>query len=145
MIFRHRYQVQASLERDAEFHSRAASMAAITPPPLRVRFYKVPEVLGEGDEMDFSLGFGPLAIRWLACIEDVSPAGFSDRQLHGPFAEWVHRHHFILRNERTTEVVDEINLRLRRHPIWWLIGAAMWIGLPVLFAFRGWKTRRMLE
>jgi hypothetical protein len=28
---------------------------------------------------------------------------------------------------------------------WGVIGLAMWLGLPFLFAFRAWKTRRLLE
>ena len=28
---------------------------------------------------------------------------------------------------------------------WGLVGVLMWIGMPALFAYRGWKTRRMLE
>ena len=34
---------------------------------------------------------------------------------------------------------------LKPHPVWGLVGLAMWLGLPLLFAFRGWKTRRLLE
>jgi ligand-binding SRPBCC domain-containing protein len=145
MNYHHRFQVRAPLARVSEFHSRAASMVAITPPPLSTRLHQSPEVLREGDEMDFSLGVGPLSIRWAARIEDVSPNGFTDRQLRGPFAAWVHQHRFNALDSHTTEVVDEITLQLRSHPFWWLVGMGMWLGLPVLFAYRGYKTRRMLE
>jgi len=145
MIYRHRFQVRSSLERVAEFHSRSASMAAITPPPIIIRVQHAPPVLGEGDEMNFTMWLGPFPLHWLARIEAVSPDGFTDRQLSGPFAEWVHRHTFVAVDEHTTEVVDEINLRLRSHPLWWLVGMGMWLGLPILFAYRGWKTRRTLQ
>ncbi len=95
--------------------------------------------------MDFSLGVGPISIRWVARIEKVSPNGFIDRQLRGPFAEWVHGHSFIALDNQTTEVVDEITLRPSSHPWWWLVGMGMWAGLPILFAFRASKTRRMLQ
>jgi ligand-binding SRPBCC domain-containing protein len=145
MKYRHHFEVTAPIAQVAEFHSHSASMAAITPPPLRVQFHHVPEVLAEGDEMDFSLGVGFLSIRWVARIEKVSPNGFTDRQLRGPFAEWVHRHSFNAIDDQSTEVVDEITLRPRRHPFWWLVGMGMWAGLPILFAFRAFKTRRMLQ
>jgi ligand-binding SRPBCC domain-containing protein len=145
MIYRHRFQVNAPLARVSEFHSQAASMPAITPPPLSVRLHHAPQILGEGDEMDFSLGVGPISIRWVARIEHVSSRGFSDRQVRGPFAEWVHRHSFNALDDQTTEVVDEITLRPRSHPFWWLVGMGMWAGLPILFAFRANKTRRMLQ
>ncbi len=145
MNYRHHFQVRASLDRVSDFHSRAASMPAITPPPLSVQLHYAPDVLREGDKMDFSLGVGPISIRWVARIEGVSPTGFTDRQVHGPFAEWVHRHSFNALNNQTTEVVDEITLRLRSHPWWWLVGMGMWAGLPILFAFRANKTRRLLQ
>ena len=95
--------------------------------------------------MDFTLWLGPLPLRWLARIENVSPNGFTDRQLRGPFAGWVHRHTFVSVDEQTTAVIDEITLCLRSHPLWWLVGIGMQNRFPVLFAYRGWKTRRMLE
>jgi hypothetical protein len=48
-------------------------------------------------------------------------------------------------DEGTTEVVDEVEAKLKRHPLWGPVGLAMWLGLPLLFAYRGWKTRRLLE
>ena len=95
--------------------------------------------------MDFTMWLGPLPVRWLARIEAVSPNGFSDRQLVGPFAEWVHRHSFIKVSEQATDVLDEIALNLRNHPLWWSIGLGMRMGMPFLFAYREWKTKRMLE
>jgi len=145
MKYHHRFQVRAPLARVSAFHSQASSMPAITPPPLSVHLHHAPKVLEEGNEMDFSLGVGPISIRWVALIEQVSPNGFTDRQLHGPFAEWVHRHSFNALDEWTTEVDDEIKLSPRSHPWWWLVGMGMWVGLPILFAYRASKTRRMLE
>jgi len=145
MRYHHCFRVKAPLASVAEFHSRSASMPAITPPPMVVRVQRAPTVLADGDEMDFTLWLGPLSIRWLAHIEDVSPTGFTDRQLRGPFAEWVHCHSFVTVDEHTTDVLDEITLRLRLHILWWPIGLGMRLGLPVLFAFRALKTKRLLE
>jgi ligand-binding SRPBCC domain-containing protein len=145
MIYHHRFRVQASPARVAEFHSRAASMPAITPPPIIVRLHHAPVVLANGDEMDFTMWLGPLPVRWLARIEAVSPAGFTDRQLDGPFTEWVHQHTFVAVDEHTTDVKDEVTLRLRPHPLWGPIGLGMHLGLPLLFAFRAWKTKRILQ
>ena len=145
MIYHHRFRVAAPLPGVAEFHSRAASMAAITPPPIVVRMHRTPAVLTEGSEMEFTMWLGVLPLRWWARIEDVSPAGFTDRQVRGPFAEWVHRHSFIAVDEQTTDVVDEITLRLQPHPVWGLIGLGMRLGLPILFAYRAMKTKRLLQ
>ena len=145
MRYVHRFQVNADLATVAEFHRQSSSMGAITPPPIIAVIQHAPTVLNEGDEMAFTLWMGPLPIRWLARIEQVSPTGFVDRQLAGPFAKWVHRHTFVPLAEGRTEILDEIQAELAPH--WWhrLLGMSMWLGMPVLFAYRGWKTQRLLQ
>ena len=145
MKYQHRFRVNAPIERVADFHSRASSMAAITPPPFVVRMRNTPAVLKDGDQMDFTMWIGPLPVRWVAQIENVSPAGFKDRQISGPFAHWVHRHTFTALDAHTTTVTDEIELRLRPHLLWGPVGLGMRLGLPLLFAYRAWKTRRLLR
>lgn len=145
MRYTHRFRVRAPLTAVAEFHSRSASMGAITPPPMLVRVHVAPERLGEGDEMTFTLWAGPIPLRWTARISDVSPAGFTDRQVRGPFAAWTHRHAFVRVGDQITEVVDEMQAEIKRHPFWGPVGLLMWAGMPILFAYRGWKTRRLLE
>jgi ligand-binding SRPBCC domain-containing protein len=120
-------------------------MPAITPPPMIVRVHRAPERLGSGDEMDFTLWAGPIPLRWVARIDQASQTGFTDRQLRGPFAGWVHRHNFARVSDSETDVVDDVEVELSRRPLRRAVGAAMWLGLPLLFAYRGWKTRRLLE
>lgn len=145
MKFTHRFTVKAPLARVAEFHRASASMAAITPPPIRVRIHAAPEFLAANDVMDFTLWAGPIPIRWVAQIEASGTSGFTDRQLRGPFACWVHHHRFSAVNDTTTEVIDEIEARIQRHPLWAVVGSLMWLGMPVLFALRGRRTQRLLE
>jgi ligand-binding SRPBCC domain-containing protein len=144
MQYRHRFQVRAPLAEVADFHARPSSMAAITPPPIFVRMQQAPAALKTGECMVFTLWAGPLPIQWVARIENVSGTGFTDRQVSGPFASWAHRHTFRLAGG-TTEVRDEVQATLRRHVLWAPVGLAMWLGLPLLFRYRAWKTRRLLE
>jgi len=120
-------------------------MAAITPPPIIARIHAAPETLASGDRMDFTLWAGPIPIRWLACIEDASARGFTDRQLSGPFETWVHRHEFIPVDADTTDVIDRVEAAHKKHPWWGLVSRLMWAGMPMLFAYRAKKTRRLLE
>jgi ligand-binding SRPBCC domain-containing protein len=145
MKYRHIFRVKAPLAAVAEFHSRSASMPAITPPPMIVRVHDAPARLTSGDEMDFTLWAGPVPLRWVAGIEDASETGFTDRQVRGPFAHWVHRHSFERVTDDITDVNDQVEAELKRHLLWGAAGLLMWIGMPVLFAFRGWKTKRILE
>jgi ligand-binding SRPBCC domain-containing protein len=145
MKFRHAFQVQASVGQVVAFHTAAANMKAITPPVIPMRLHQTPRVLSEGDEMSFTLWLGPIPVRWVAEFEDVSASGFVDRQRQGPFRSWQHRHSFVEIAPDVTEVVDEVEAVLRPHLLWGPAGLAMWLGLPLLFAFRGWKTRCLLE
>lgn len=145
MIYRHRFEVNASRPTVAAFHRQSASMGAITPPPVIVKVHSAPELLADGDEMDFTLWLGPLPIRWHARIEAVSEAGFIDRQLRGPFRKWEHHHRFEQVDETTTAVIDEVTAELSSNLFWKVVGASMWLSLPMLFAFRGWKTRQLLR
>ncbi|HQF62737.1 MAG TPA: hypothetical protein PLT26_09570, partial [Anaerolineaceae bacterium] len=66
MNYEHRFRVQAALSRVRNFHSRAESMAAITPPPVFVKMKSTPATLNENDIMDFTMWMGPLPIHlWL--------------------------------------------------------------------------------
>jgi ligand-binding SRPBCC domain-containing protein len=145
MKYRRAFRVRAPLEAVRAFHDRASSLEAITPPPLRVRLHAAPPELREGARLDFSLALGPLAVRWLAGIEAVSARGFTDRLLAGPFRGWTHRHRFTPLDASATLVEDEIEIQLKLHPVWGPAGMLMYLSLPALFAYRSWRTRRLLE
>jgi ligand-binding SRPBCC domain-containing protein len=144
MKLRHTFRVRAPLQGVVDFHTQASSLKAITPPVIPMQLHRVPQRMGEGDEMEFTMWMGPLPVRWVARVEDLSSGGFLDRQVRGPFDQWVHRHSFLEVDRETTEVGDQIQARLRRHLLWGPVGLGMWLGLPLLFAYRGWKTRRLL-
>ena len=145
MIYTHHFQVRASLATVAAFHRRSASLAAITPPPILIQMHRAPHLLQAGDSMDFTMWLGPLPVRWLSRIKHAEPTGFIDVQERGPFAMWVHRHIFVEEGEELTGVVDEVFVSLHEtNRLWQLIGIAMWLGLPFLFTYRTWQTRRLL-
>lgn len=145
MKYRHAFRVDAAPDEVAAFHVQALSLQAITPPLMPMRLHRAPDQMVDGAEMEFTLWLGPIPVRWHARVEDVSPAGFVDRQVSGPFAQWVHRHTFLAMDGGATQVVDQVEARVRRHLLWGPVGLAMWLGLPLLFAYRGWRTRRLLE
>ena len=145
MKYEHRFEVRAPLSIVAAFHREAHSLALITPPPIVVRINAAPDELRQDSDVDFTMWFGPFPVRWMAGIEDLHDGGFVDRQIAGPFASWSHRHEFVSLDERRTEVVDRVDARLRPHLLWGPVGLGMWISLPLLFAFRQWNTKRLLE
>ena len=145
MNYQHSFTVNATLQDVRNFHARSASMGAITPPPVIVQVHAAPQQLEEGDVMDFTLWLGPLPIHWVARIEETTPVSFVDRQLKGPFAAWEHLHTYVAQPDGSTIVDDRVTARFSKHPFWFFVGLGMWVTLPMLFAFRGWKTRRILE
>jgi ligand-binding SRPBCC domain-containing protein len=144
MRYQHRFSVDAPLAAVATFHSQSASMGAITPPPIIVRVHAAPAILHEGDQMDFTMWLGPLPVRWMAQIEQVTPVSFVDRQISGPFASWEHLHTFQPVDEHTTLVIDQVTATFHKQWFWKVVGMSMWVGLPILFAYRAWKTRALL-
>ncbi len=145
MKYVHRFQVPAPLAQVAAFHRDPSSMGAITPPPVVVRVHEAPCQLADATEMAFTLWMGPLPIRWRARIDQVSPTGFRDSQLSGPYASWVHRHTFTALGAHCTEILDEVDASLPADVGRRLLALALWINMPLLFAYRAWKTRRILR
>lgn len=149
MKYNHRFKIAADLGADLDtvraFHQRAASMAAITPLPVVVVMHESPTLLREGDEMEFTLWLGPIPLRWRARIENVTPTSFDDRQLIGPFKAWRHRHAFVQASENQVEVLDEITAHLSDNWLKKLLGMGMWLSMPLLFTYRGWKTQQLLK
>jgi len=145
MIFSNSFIVEAPIGQVTGFHSRSASMAAITPPPIIVRMHEAPETLNSGDEMSFTLWVGPLPIHWKALITNVSKTGCIDLQVEGPFEKWEHHHSFTSVSPSKTVVKDEIHVRLSRQPSKMMVGLGMTLGLPFLLKYRAWKTRRLLN
>ena len=134
--FQHRFTVKSSQAVVADFHRDSRALRQLTPPPIWVQFHAV-EPLGEGSVADFTMWLGPLPIRWTAVHSQVTSHGFIDTQKRGPFRAWQHRHRFRELGDGRTEVVDEIEAEPGN-----LVSRLMWLTLPFLFAYRGWRTRR---
>lgn len=137
--YKHQFIVNAPLMVVADFHQDSRALRQLSPPPIWVQFHEV-EPLGEGSVADFTMWLGPLPIRWTAVHTQVTPHGFSDTQKRGPFKSWTHRHRFQELDNGRTEVIDEIEAEPGS-----LLSHFMWLNLPVLFAYRGWRTRWTLR
>jgi ligand-binding SRPBCC domain-containing protein len=101
--------------------------------------------LTEGD-IEFSLWFGPIPIRWIARHEPgPTPHSFADSQIKGPLAYWRHEHIFN-EVEGGVELTDRVTLA---HKSGWpgLVTRLAFDGPPlrILFAYRHWRTRRALQ
>ena len=99
----------------------------------------------ENSRTNFTIWLGLIPLRWEAVHTNVSQQGFTDTQVKGPFQYWVHRHIFTVISRDSTEVIDEVSAVYAQGLFWGLITRLMWLGMPVLFAYRGWRTRKSIE
>lgn len=144
-VYQRSFIVAASLEKVAAFHSDSRVLKRLSPPPIVVHIHRT-EPLTEGSQTEFTLWLGPLPVRWLAVHRQVEPlAGFVDEQARGPFRRWVHRHEFQARGQTETEVTDGVESEFGDAGLDWLVSRMIWLGVPLLFAYRAWRTRRALE
>jgi ligand-binding SRPBCC domain-containing protein len=124
------------------FHAAPGAFARLTPPPIFVQVHRNDiRDLVDGD-VEFTLWFGPLPVRWHARhAPGPNATSFVDYQESGPMAYWYHEH--II-----TDVPGGVELRDRlriAHPpgLAGVLTRLMFDGLPlrVLFVYRHLRTR----
>jgi ligand-binding SRPBCC domain-containing protein len=145
MEYKSHFTVDAPLESIWDFHRSSASLRAITPPVVPMTSVEAPDPLTDGSQMAFTLWIGPIPVRWEARIEDSTANGFIDRQISGPFSAWTHKHIFTSMEANRTRVDDQVSYEFRTNLFWRLIGGAMALGLPMLFRYRAFRTKQLIE
>ncbi len=144
-IFNHTFDVRASLADVAEFHHSPQALKRLTPPLVPLSLQRA-EPLAEGSIAEFTLWLGPLPVRWRAEHSQVNFLhGFTDRQVQGPFDYWQHRHTFIEIEPELIRVQDFIEYKYGSDLLYGLVSRLMAAGLPGMFAYRAWQTKRQLE
>ena len=109
--------VSAGIEETFSFFANAANLEAITPPFLDFSIVSPPPiVMHEGTLVEYRLGLFGIPIGWLTRIEEWVPErSFTDVQLRGPYALWVHRHRFTPQSGGTL-IADRVEYRLPAAP-----------------------------
>jgi len=79
-----------------EFFADASNLEAITPPWLHFQtITPMPVVMEQGVTMEHRLRLHRIPLSWVTEITDwMPPFQFADSQKSGPFADWIHTHHF---------------------------------------------------
>lgn len=85
--------IPTTLDRMIAFHSDPDALARLTPPPIIVRLHRDDRSSLTEGELEFTLWFGPIPVRWIARHEPgPTPVSFADRQVRGPLRAWRHEH-----------------------------------------------------
>ncbi len=111
-------RVRADLEETFAFFSDAANLEGITPPFLGFSILTpLPIVMREGALIEYRLKLMGVPLGWLTRIESWVPnVSFTDVQLRGPYARWVHTHRFE-RVSGGTVVRDRVEYSLPSSPL----------------------------
>ncbi len=145
-IFERSFIVKATLREVAAFHDDPVSLAAITPPPVRVTIQRFDKPVRAGSRVVFRLSVGPFGVTWNGTIaEYVDQHYFRDVQDSGPFGAWSHTHTFTAAADGT-RVTD----RVVYEPPLGFIGKLLdpflvRPSLAYMFHYRAKKTRDSLE
>ena len=143
--FSKRSYIKTSLAAIKCFHEDPRVLARLTPPPILMQLRRDDRLSLTEGEIEFTLWFGPIPIRWLARHEAGPTAdSFADIQVRGPLAYWRHEHIFK-EIDSGVELTDRITLAHKHGPLGLLTRVAFdGIALRILFLFRHWRTRRAL-
>ncbi|HSH03415.1 MAG TPA: cyclase [Anaerolineae bacterium] len=114
--FDYKFTVNAPLSAVANFHSDTRVLKRLTPPPLYMQIHQF-DPLQEGAQAHFTMWVGPIPLKWHAHHHDFDPLhGFTDTQVDGPMAKWVHTHRFDAINHNQTVVHEHIEFEHPRGP-----------------------------
>jgi ligand-binding SRPBCC domain-containing protein len=130
------------------FHQRPEALTTITPPWERVTIVGAIPPIEPGRQVTLRTMIGPIPVTCVAEYTNEFELGrlFTDRQVSGPFASWLHHHWFLDDGAGGTILRDEVDYvppfkALGR----WLGGAIIRRKLDRMFTYRHEVTRRLIE
>ena len=111
--FYHTFTVNAGIDRVWEFYTDIGHLEVITPPEMQLKMVRstTGHKLAEGTEV-WLTGVPVTRSNWHSKITSLKPYVYVDEMLSGRFKVWKHMHAFRKIDEKTTEVIDEIDFEL---------------------------------
>lgn len=107
------FTVNADINRVWEFYTDIGHLEVITPPEIQLKMVRstTGRKLAEGTEV-WLTGVPVTRSNWHSKITSLKPYVYVDEMLSGSFKVWKHVHAFRKIDEKTTEVIDEIDFEL---------------------------------
>jgi ligand-binding SRPBCC domain-containing protein len=130
-----------------EFFADVANLQRITPPGLNFSILTpLPISMGVGAIIDFKLSLLGVSFDWKTEISAWEPPQmFIDRQIKGPYAEWIHRHTFRTTGEGKTVMEDDVTYSLPAMPLGELAYPLVSRQLGIIFTYRQETILKILE
>lgn len=134
------------LERVFDFFADAGNLEAITPPELRFEILTPRPIAMHADtRIEYRLHLYGVPFRWRTRISVWQPGRrFVDEQESGPFALWIHEHHFEALAPNRTRIRDEVRYALPLEPFGRLAHPLVRAKLDHIFAYREARVRALL-
>ena len=143
--FRHSFTVDAEIARVWDLYTNIGHLEVISPPDLQLRLVKsTHKVLVEGSEV-WLAGKLLTHTRWHSRITYLRPYEYVDEMLTGRFKVWKHAHKFKSLEDKTTEVIDEIDFELPCGLLGRCFEGYVLQRLERAFAYRKQATQRAME
>ncbi|MGQ0540636.1 MAG: SRPBCC family protein [Blastocatellia bacterium] len=101
-----------------DFFADAGNLERITPPELNFHIITPQPIdIKQGALIDYKLKLRGFPVTWRTEISVWNPPhSFVDRQLRGPYSQWIHRHTFTEIDANKTHIEDEVKYRLPLEP-----------------------------
>jgi len=130
-----------------DFFADVANLQRITPPELNFSIRTpMPVLMQKGATIDFRLSLMGIPFEWKTEISAWEPPHmFVDRQIKGPYAEWVHTHTFRSSNEDRTVMEDDVIYTLPSLPLGELAHPLVRKQLERIFTYRRETILKLLK
>ncbi len=140
-------QINAPTESVFSFHESPEALERLIPPWENMRVAESSRSLQIGSRVVLKGRVGLVPVRWVALHTEYQPPHlFEDQQERGPFAVWVHRHHFLPDGQGGTILRDEVNYAVPFGSLGqWLGGWLVRRKLEAMFAYRHEVTKQLVE
>jgi ligand-binding SRPBCC domain-containing protein len=110
--FVHVHEVATGVEETFAVFTEPANLARLTPRLLRPRIVETPPTVAAGERLRYRVGGRRIRVDWIAEIAEWQPPRrFTDVQVRGPYASWVHTHELVP-TSLGTEIRDRVEYRL---------------------------------
>jgi ligand-binding SRPBCC domain-containing protein len=140
--------LELALPRDRvfAFFADAANLERITPPELRFHIVTPqPFEIRKGTLIDYKLSLRGFPMKWRTEISDWEPpVKFVDRQLRGPYREWIHTHTFTELSPQRTLIEDQVTYSLPMSPLTDMFHFLVRRELNYIFDYRQAEVERIL-
>lgn len=129
-----------------DFFADAANLERITPPQLNFHIVTPQPIdIREGALIDYRLKLRGLPMTWRTEISVWEPPHkFVDRQLSGPYKQWIHTHTFTELGPAKTLIEDEVRYRLPLEPLGDIVHFIVKSELKKIFDFRQKTVQELL-